>query len=93
MLQDHEDGRAHVRAASEGLANGDIDQVEAHFAAYGELLKGHIQREDEILYPWLDRTLTTREVGELYARCAEVDRSFGEAPGEHERFAASLGSI
>ena len=93
MLQDHEEGRAHVQAAAEALAAGELDRLEDHFSAYGELLKGHIQREDEILYPWMDRTLSTREVGELYARCAEVDRAFGEGPGGHERFAESLLSL
>ena len=93
MLQDHEDGRAHVRAVAEGLTTGDLEQVEAHFRAYGELLRGHIQRENEILYPWMDRTLTMREVGELYARCAEVERGFGDRPGEYERFADSLQNI
>ena len=90
MLQDHQDGRAHVRAVAEALPLGDLDAVEAHLLAYGELLRGHIQRENEILYPWMDRTLTLHQVGELYARCAEVERTFGARSAEYEAFVNAI---
>jgi len=93
MLQDHQDGRDHVRAVAEGLATGDLDRVEQHFLAYGELLRGHIQRENEILYPWMDRSLSMHQIGELYARCAEVEQGFGERPRTYEAFADSLQNI
>lgn len=44
------------------------------------LLAGHIQREDTILYPWMDRSLSTRQVGELYSAYIEVERRFGSGP-------------
>lgn len=90
MLQDHEEGRGHVRGVAEALVASDLDRVEAHLLAYGKLLRGHIQRENEILYPWMDRSLSMREVGELYARCAEVEQHFGDRPREYEGFADSL---
>jgi len=90
MLQDHTHGRAHVRAIAGGLADRDLARIEIHLKAYGELLTGHIQREDTILYPWMDRTLTMRQVGELFARCAEVDRAFGSSPRGHEAFVGEL---
>jgi len=93
MLQDHDEGRSHVRAAGAALETGDLDLAEGHLLAYGELLRGHIQRENEILYPWMDRTLSMQQVGELYARCAEVERAFGELPKAYEHVAASLQNI
>lgn len=90
MCQDHAEGRDHVRNVAEGLAAGDLDRVEHHLQAYGELLAGHIQREDTILYPWMDRSLSTRQVGELYSACIEVERCFGSGPAEQEAFVVEL---
>lgn len=90
MLQDHVDGRAHVKAVAEGLAARDLAGIEGHLLAYGELLSGHIHREDTILYPWMDRSLSTRQVGELFARCHQVERDFGQLPALQEAFVAEL---
>lgn len=90
MLEDHGHGREHGAEMAAGLEQSDPGRVATHLQAYGELLRGHIQREDTILYPWMDRTLTMREVGELYARCAEVEARFGQGPKEQEAWVAAL---
>jgi hemerythrin-like domain-containing protein len=78
MLDDHEKGRAHARAVAEGVERRDKDQIAEHLQAYGELLSEHIRKEDEILYPWMDRELTVKQVGELFSKFAEVDRASGQ---------------
>jgi len=90
MCQDHAEGREHVREAAEGLASGDGERVGIHLRAYRELLTGHIQREDTILYPWMDCSLSTRQVGELYSGCLDVERRFGKGPAEQEAFVVEL---
>ncbi len=77
MLADHETARDHVRQVVEAVDRRDAEQVAEHLSAYGELLSGHIKREDEILYPWMDRELTTTQVGELFSKFAAVDREAG----------------
>ena len=86
MHQDHETARGHVRATLEGLDKKDKPVVTEHLAAYHELLKGHIKKEDEILYPWIDRNLSDTQVGELYTKFNKVDEEFGEAPKKYEEF-------
>jgi hemerythrin-like domain-containing protein len=90
MFQDHCDGRQHMAAMAAAIGLGDAAAAAAGLRAYGELLRGHIHREDHILYPWMDRTLTMRQVGELFQRCAAVEAAFGEQPKQHEAFAAAL---
>ena len=90
MRQDHTEGREHVRQVAAGLASRDLERVRAHLQGYGELLTGHIHREDTILYPWLDRSLGTRQVGELYSGCLEVERRFGKEPAAQEAFVVGL---
>ncbi|OGG00691.1 MAG: hypothetical protein A3F83_03825 [Candidatus Glassbacteria bacterium RIFCSPLOWO2_12_FULL_58_11] len=90
MHQEHETGRAHVRAVLAGVEERDSGVVREHLDAYRELLKEHIKKEDEILYPWMDRSFSTSQVGELYSRFGEVDRQFGEAPQKYGAFIQGL---
>ncbi|MBI4350488.1 MAG: hemerythrin domain-containing protein [Elusimicrobia bacterium] len=76
MLLDHVTGRGHVKAADEALAAGDGAAAAKQFLAYRELLAEHIKKEDEILYPWMDRNLTMKQVGELSGRFDEADEKF-----------------
>jgi hemerythrin-like domain-containing protein len=54
------------------------------------VLTEHIKKEDEILYPWMDRNLSTRQVGEMFARFREVDERFQEAQEKFESFVGTL---
>jgi len=90
MLQDHGEGREHVRAATLALQEGDAAEFGAQLRAYGELLMGHIHREDTILYPWMDRSLSDRQVGQLFAQCMTVEARLGAGAKKHEAFVASL---
>jgi hemerythrin-like domain-containing protein len=58
--------------------------------AYRELLTGHIKKEDEILYPWMDRNLSTRQIGELFTKFSEADNQMGFSPEKYEKFVEAL---
>ncbi len=73
MLADHETARGHVQAMIRALDKGDKKTVFAHLNAYKELLSEHIKREDEILYPWIDRSISTTQVGELFTKFNEAE--------------------
>ncbi len=91
MHAEHEKGRSHVRATLDALDKRDRAAVVEHLLAYHELLKEHIKKEDEILYVWMDGSLSTRQVGELFSKFGEVKEEFGGAPREYEAFAERLG--
>lgn len=78
MLQDHETGRNHVKDIVDGVEKSDRDKVIEHLNGYKELLTEHIKKEDEILYPWLDRNLSISQVGELFSKFNEVEQNLGE---------------
>ena len=88
--EDHENARGHVKTILEAVDNRDKNTVVNHLNAYKELLTEHIKKEDEILYPWMDRNLSTREVGELFSKFADVDRQFENTPKIYEDFVDSL---
>lgn len=87
MNREHEIARGHVRQVEEGLASGDDSAAAVHLGAYCDLLQGHIRKEDEVLYPFLDSRLTMKQVGEMFGRFADVSREFA---GEPARLVAML---
>lgn len=94
MLDDHDRGRAHARGVVEAVEERDRDMIVEHLSAYGELLSEHIKKEDEILYPWMDRDFATTQVGDLFSRFQEVDRAGGqEVTEKYARFVAQVEEI
>ena len=90
MYEDHTTGRGYVKAMLEALERKDKNSLGEHLMAYRRLLTEHIKKEDEILYPWMDRILTTRQIGELFAKFSEVDDQMGFAPEKYAQFVAKL---
>jgi hemerythrin-like domain-containing protein len=101
MLQEHEGGRERVRrleAALDAAAAGDADavaRVAENLSAYAALLRAHIAKENNVLFPLADRLLTDDDQRDLDAafELVEADET---GPGEHERLAAiadRLGAI
>jgi hemerythrin-like domain-containing protein len=93
MLTEHELGRESVRAlaalgAGEGPLSGEErHQVCAHAGAFISLLRAHILREDEILYPMAMRALTPEHLAAL-ARDFVAFEATVMGEGEHERYHA-----
>lgn len=91
MLAEHEEGRGHVRGMEQAIAaysHGDIAalaQYSHHARFYAELLRGHILKEDLILYPMADEAFSEADQELLRAAFAEVE---AQHTGEHshERF-------
>ena len=84
MRDDHTKARNHVRALAEAVEKRDKNKIVEHLNAYRELLAEHIKKEDEILYPWMDRGLSTKQVGELFSKFNKADETIGN--GVTERF-------
>lgn len=90
MYEDHSTARGHVKAMLEALERSDRATLGQHLLAYRELLTEHIKKEDEILFPWMDRNLSAGQVDELYAKFNAVDQQMGFAPDKYEAFVQKL---
>ena len=88
--EDHEIARDHVKTVLEAVNNRDKNNVVNHLNAYKELLTEHIKKEDEILYPWMDRNLSTHDIGKLFLKFADVDRQFENASEKYRKFVDKL---
>ena len=74
----------------DALDRNDHKALGKHLMAYRDLLTGHIQKEDEILFPWMDRNLTTTKVDELLTKFDEVDRNMVFSPDKYLKFIEKL---
>jgi hemerythrin-like domain-containing protein len=91
MRQEHEMGRGHVRAMDAAVAAaanssaGAVERFVAESRALVELLRAHITKEDQILFPMADRMLPPDVQDELLRGFAHAElHEMGE--GTHERF-------
>jgi hemerythrin-like domain-containing protein len=95
MLSDHEHGRAFVRgmsAALPGYARGEQAagaQLAENMRGYAGLLRAHIGKEDNVLYPLSDRVLSPAEQETMSAEFERLEREM-TGPGEHERHLALI---
>ena len=90
ILNDHKKVRSHVKIMLQAIENKDKDTLVDHLKAYSEILPEHIKKEDEILFPWMDRNLSTTQVGQLYSKFNDIDKEYGEAPSKHRKFIEEL---
>jgi hemerythrin-like domain-containing protein len=84
MLEDHKQARDHVKAVIEALEQKDTNTIATHLNAYGNLLTAHIKKEDDILYPWMDKNLSVKQIGELFSRFHEADRQIGYSSEKYQ---------
>ncbi len=93
MLVEHEEGRRCVgELARVGDGDGDLSPAERRAvvdaaATFIPLLRGHIQKEDQILYPMAQQYVPAEVMEELAHRFADFEANVMGA-GEHERFHA-----
>lgn len=91
MLSEHEKGRGHVRAiaaALPGVKSGRPNaaaEVGEQLLAYAALLRSHIDKEDNVLFPMADRLLSPRERRDMVKAFDLVEaEEIGE--GVHEKY-------
>jgi hemerythrin-like domain-containing protein len=90
IQNDHTKVRAHVKEILQAIEDRDKKTLVKHLRAYSKILPEHIKKEDEVLFPWMDRNLSTKQVGELYSKFNSIDNKYGDAPEKHRKFIESL---
>jgi len=89
MHMEHDQGRAFVRAFEEAAARalagegGQIPHIASNAKGYAALLRGHIDKEDNILYPLAERVLPEQvRPGMLEA----YEKAEAKTPGLEEKY-------
>jgi hemerythrin-like domain-containing protein len=80
MLAEHNEGRFHVGAlAAIGSATGplsgkELELVQSHAGAFIPLLRSHIQKEDNILYPMAVQSIPAPDLAALDLACTDFEQ-------------------
>jgi len=74
IYEDHKIARNHVKMMLTAVEKKDVQVLGQHLTSYAELLREHIKKEDEILFPWLDRQFTADQVNELNEKFYQEDK-------------------
>lgn len=90
IYEDHRIARNHVKEMLAAIERKDESSLGRHLTAYGVLLAEHIKKEDEILFPWLDRKLSEGQVLELAEKFDLEDKQIGVDAGKYPSFLDQL---
>lgn len=90
IYEDHRIARNHVKEMLTAIEKQDVLALSKHLTAYGLLLAEHIKKEDEILFPWLDRKLTPEQLVELLEKFDIEDRQSGVEPEKYDSYLNKL---
>jgi len=89
MHMEHDQGRSHVRAIEEAAQKalaGETGQaviIVEHAKGYAKLLRGHIEKEDEILYPLAERILPEEVRDGMLSAYTTAEQ---QSPGLEEKY-------
>jgi len=79
MLHEHSQGRAYVKEISENIElfkNGDLSAlafIYSNMLGYGELLRNHIAKENNVLFRMADQALPKEDQQFLYKQFEEIE--------------------
>jgi hemerythrin-like domain-containing protein len=74
MLNEHSKARELVRAMENSLHTNDNDKLKMAISQYAQLLKEHIYKEDNILYPMGERGLSDTAKASLLKEYEKIDQ-------------------
>jgi hemerythrin-like domain-containing protein len=93
MLYEHEQGRLYtraMRAAAERLSAGDdsaADEVVRNAQGYAALLRQHILKEDQVLFPMANQVIPVSEQAQVLTDFERVEHE-DTGEGVHEKYLA-----
>ena len=86
MLYEHDLGRKHIRELEAGLNQNDLKKILAGARGYGNLLKDHIFKEDNILYPMADEALSDKIKHEMLVKFEKIGGEYAAANQKYKLF-------
>lgn len=74
MLTEHEIKRGHVKDLRKAVENNESAGIKEHALAIVSLMRDHIAKENDILYPMAEQVLTPDELAGMAHKCEEIGK-------------------
>ncbi|MBS3075307.1 hemerythrin domain-containing protein [Candidatus Pacearchaeota archaeon] len=73
MLYEHDLGRKFVKELEEGIKENNKEKISENALGYANLLKEHIFKEDDILYPMAEEVLDEKTKGAIIKKFRDIE--------------------
>ncbi len=83
MLAEHDMGRGHVKGMAEAIEGSRPKDFVAHAQGYLALLRDHIIKEDNVLFPMADQLMGPEDAEALMGEFESAEEELGDA---HQRY-------
>lgn len=90
MKEEHNMARSLVQKVLTSLEQEDDNGLTENMKAYQGLLKQHIKKEDEVLFPWLGKKLSPEQIDELCPKFQKAELQMNFNPHHYEKFIEGL---
>ncbi len=90
MLYEHDIGRNFVKGIKEGIKKGDKEKIVENALGYVQLIREHIFKEDNILYPMSESALNKESKDSIQNRFEKVLKSMEE---ENKKYSKIIGDF
>ena len=90
MLFEHDEGRNFVRGIEDGQREKNRNKVVENALGYVNLIREHIYKEDNILYPMADEVMDNKTEKEMEEKFEEINKKRQADKENFERFSENL---
>lgn len=73
MLHEHDEGRTFVYGMEQGVSENNTNKIIQNARGYGKLLRDHIYKEDNVLYPMAEEALSDEQKELVNKKYTEVE--------------------
>jgi hemerythrin-like domain-containing protein len=89
MLQEHQQGRAYIAQMNKSLQERDLTKCQLLAAKYRDLLRSHIEKENNVLFVMADDLLNEADQDEMFEKFENHEESV-IGHGVHEELHAMI---
>ena len=90
IYADHRRARELTKAMLAALTDSDCGKLAEHLLDYATLLVEHIDKEDKVLFPWLNNRLSEVQQQEMVGQFAKADHDLGNDGRRYQGFIERL---
>lgn len=90
MLHEHDLGRDFIKELEKGIKENNKDKIIKNARGYSQLLREHIFKEDNVLYPMADQALNQNIKNKMLENFKRVEQKFFKEKEKHILFLKEL---
>ena len=73
MFDEHEEIRFYAQILLTAITDNDKTAIKESLNTYRVVISEHIKKEEDVLYPWIERSITVAQIKELNSKYIEIE--------------------